>query len=215
MAIIDTTAPAAPSGLTASVDSSSQITLSWNPITDSGGSGLAGYQVHRGAVIVGTTTGTTYTDSGLAPGSLHCYRIVAYDNAGNTSASTLVCATTTGDTTAPAAPSGLTASVNSSSQITLSWNPITDSGGSGLAGYQVHRGAVIVGTTTGTTYTDSGLAVGSLHCYRIVAYDNAGNTSASTLVCATTLGAPPPPVGTVFNEWYGPFASWTRSEERR
>jgi hypothetical protein len=211
MAIIDTTAPTTPSGLTALVNSSSQITLSWNPTTDVGGSGLAGYEVHRGAVILGTTTGTTYTDSGLTAGSLHCYRIMAYDNAGNTSASTLVCATTTGDTTVPAAPSGLTALVNSSSQITLSWNPTTDFGGSGLAGYEVHRGAVILGTTTGTTYTDSGLTAGSLHCYRIMAYDNAGNTSASTLVCTTTLGSAAPLVVTnqVFNEWYGPFVSWT------
>ena len=116
------------------------------------------------------------------------------------------------DTTAPAAPSGLTASVDSSTQITLSWDPTSDSGGSGLAGYLVYRGKVFLGTTTATSYTHSGLIAGTLYCYRIMAYDNAGNTSASTSVCATTLGSAAPLVVTtnqVFNEWYGPFASWT------
>jgi hypothetical protein len=114
------------------------------------------------------------------------------------------------DTVAPAVSSGVTAMVGSSSQITVSWNPTTDSGGSGLAGYRIYRGGLLLGTTTGTSYTDSGLTAGSQYCYTIVGYDNTGNnSSASAQTCATTLGPLAPPVATVFNEWYGPFASWT------
>jgi hypothetical protein len=116
------------------------------------------------------------------------------------------------DTTAPTAPSGVTVLVDSSS-ITLSWNPSTDAGGSGLAGYLVYRGGLFLGRTTGSSYTDSGLIAGTQYCYTIVAYDNVGNiSSASAQVCATTLAASlfqTLPVATLFNEWYGPFASWT------
>jgi hypothetical protein len=111
------------------------------------------------------------------------------------------------DTIAPAVSSAVTVLVASPSQITLSWNPATDSGGSGLAGYRVYRGGLNVGTTTTTSYTDTGLTAGTQYCYTIVGYDNVGNnSSASAETCVTTLGTPAPQV---FNEWYGPFASWT------
>jgi hypothetical protein len=111
------------------------------------------------------------------------------------------------DTVVPTASSAVTVLVDSSSQITLSWNPSTDSGGSGLAGYRVYRGGVNVGTTTRNSYTDSGLTAGTQYCYTIVAYDNAGNdSSTSAETCATTPGTP---ALQVFNEWYGPFNSWT------
>jgi chitodextrinase len=189
MAVTDTTAPAAPIGVAVSVDSSTQLTLSWNPTTDSGGSGLAGYQIYRGRVLLGPTTGTSYTVSGLTAGNEYCFKIVAYDTAGNNSpASAQVCATPGGDTTVPVTPSEISLSVNSSSQITLSWNPTTDSGGSGLAGYQVYRGKVFLGTTSGTSYTASGLIAGAEYCFKIVAYDNVGNNSpASVQLCATTF----------------------------
>ncbi len=114
------------------------------------------------------------------------------------------------DTVAPAVSSAVTVLVDSSSQITLSWNPATDSGGSGIAGYRVYRGGLNVGTTTTTSYTDTGLTAGTQYCYTIVGYDNAGNnSSASAMTCATTPGTSAPPIATAFNEWYGPFASWT------
>src|ERR1035438_10450553 len=179
MAITDTTAPLTPSITTISVDSSSRVTVNWNPTTDVGGSGVAGYLVYRGGVLVGPTMGTTYTNGGLAPGTQYCYTIVAYDNAGNDSpASAPMCVVTSStDTTAPVTPSITTISVDSSSRVTVNWNPTTDVGGSGVAGYLVYRGGVLVGPTMGTTYTNGGLAPGTQYCYTIVAYDNAGNDS--------------------------------------
>jgi len=111
------------------------------------------------------------------------------------------------DVIAPAVSSAVTVLVASPSQITLSWNPATDSGGSGMAGYRIYRGGLNVGTTTTTSYTDTGLTAGTQYCYTIVGYDNDGNNSpASAETCVATLGTPAPQV---FNEWYGPFASWT------
>jgi chitodextrinase len=187
--ITDTTAPSVPSGVIVSINSSSQITISWNGSTDSGGSGLAGYHVYRNGTLAGTVTGTSYTDTGLSPSTQYCYTVVAYDNAGNiSSGSAQACATTAAsDTTDPAVSSAVIVSINSSSQITISWNGSTDSGGSGLAGYHVYRNGTLAGTVTGTSYTDTGLSPSTQYCYTIAAYDNNGNTApVSAEACATT-----------------------------
>jgi calcineurin-like phosphoesterase family protein/fibronectin type III domain protein len=92
-----------------------------------------------------------------------------------------------GDTTPPSVPAGLTAKPISSSEIDLSWSPSTDSGGSGLKGYNVYDGGTLIASPTGTSYASTGLAAGSTHTYTVSAVDNAGNESAgSTPATAVT-----------------------------
>lgn len=80
---IDTTPPNAPTNLRASVKGS-KVALSWTAATDLGGSGIARYEVRRGAAVAGTATSTTYSD---APGNgTFTYTVVAVDGAGNASA---------------------------------------------------------------------------------------------------------------------------------
>ena len=129
----DTTAPSVPSGLTATASSCSQVNLSWTASTDTGGSGLAGYKVFRGGVQIATTTSPSYSNTGLSASTPYLFTVAAYDNAGNTSTqSTAASATTPAcpDTTAPAVPSGLTATASSCTQVNLSWTASTDTGGS-------------------------------------------------------------------------------------
>ncbi|ROP35841.1 glycoside hydrolase family 9 protein [Saccharothrix texasensis] len=84
----DTTAPGTPAGLTASASGGS-VSLSWGASTDD--VGVTGYDVLRATGSSGTFTrvatasGTSYTDSGLAPGAYR-YQVRARDAAGNTSA---------------------------------------------------------------------------------------------------------------------------------
>ena len=64
----------------------------------------------------------------------------------------------TTDTTAPSVPTGLTAGTTTTTSVPLSWTASTDNtGGSGVAGYEVYRGTTLVGTTTSTSYTVTGL----------------------------------------------------------
>ena len=193
---VDTTAPSVPTGLTATAISSASIDLTWTASTDNaGGSGLVGYHVYRDAALIGTATGTTYSDSGLTPVTLYSYSVDAYDNSGNASAQSVAASATTAaaqvDTTAPSVPTGLTATATSSASIDLTWTASTDNaGGSGLVGYHVYRDAALIGTATGTTYSDSGLTPVTLYSYSVDAYDNSGNASAqSVAVVATTLAA--------------------------
>lgn len=92
--------------------------------------------------------------------------------------------------TTPAQPAGS----SPSSAPSLTWSPVTDGGGSGLAGYRVLRDGVQIGTTALPSYVDSGASDGS-HLYRVVAYDGAGNTSLQspgrTIVADATPPTPP------------------------
>ncbi|WP_166028674.1 alpha/beta hydrolase family esterase [Streptomyces chilikensis] len=82
----------APTGLTAGQVTESGLTLSWNAVA-----GAASYEIHRGGSRVGTVTGTSYTDSGLSPGTAYTYTVAAVDSAGTAGArSAAVTATTTG-----------------------------------------------------------------------------------------------------------------------
>jgi hypothetical protein len=82
----DTEPPSMPTGLSGGLVDYTQVYLSWNASTDTGGSGLAGYKIYRNGVHIGSTTLTNYTDSGLNPYIPNRYDVTAYDNAGNESA---------------------------------------------------------------------------------------------------------------------------------
>jgi len=92
-----------------------------------------------------------------------------------------------GDTTPPSTPSGLTVTGTTSSSASLSWSPSTDN--VGVTGYNVYRGGTLAGSTTGTSFTDTGLNANSTYSYTVKAFDAAGNLSAaSSAVSATTSG---------------------------
>jgi len=85
----------------------------------------------------------------------------------------------------------LMATENSSSEVTLRWNSSTDTGGPGLAGYQVYRNGTLVETTTQTEFVDTSVVPSTSYCYTIVAYDVGGNdASPSAEACITTPPAP-------------------------
>lgn len=210
----DTTPPTVPSSFTATASSSSQITLTWNASTDSGGSGLAGYKLEACAgsscsnyAQIAVLTTTSFPHTGLPPNATYRYRIRAYDNAGNHSAySSVKSATTAPDTTAPTTPGNFTATAASTSKINLKWDASADSGGSGLAGYKIERctgssctNFAQIATTTSTSYGSTGLADATTYRYRVRAYDGAGNNSSySTIRSATTAdGTAPSAPGTV------------------
>lgn len=193
----DTTAPSAPSNLSATAADSTTVNLSWSASTDSGtnATGVAGYNILRNGAVVAQTTETSYTDSGLAADTAYSYVVQAYDKAGNVSNNSNEATVTTPqapDTTLPSTPSNLNANVVSSTQINLSWNASTDSGGSGLAGYNVYRDGNKLNSSLVTmiSYGDSTLSPESTYSYTVEAVDGAGNKSELSLpVSATTLSS--------------------------
>ncbi|MEV4143426.1 glycoside hydrolase family 9 protein [Amycolatopsis sp. NPDC049691] len=95
----DTTAPSAPTGVTA-VAGSTSVGLTWTAATDD--VGVAGYDVLNAAgATIGSTTSTGYQVTGLTPGTAYTFSVRARDAAGNQSPLSPVSVTTTttgGDT---------------------------------------------------------------------------------------------------------------------
>ena len=117
------------------------------------------------------------------------------------------------DTQAPTVPANIVATVTSSSQINITWNPSTDN--VAVTGYKVYRGGVEVHTAPSTTYEDAGLSANTPYSYTVLAYDAIGNQSdKSSPVSATTQSAQTgiEPIGVVspanITEWYvSPFGT--------
>ncbi|MGB9619833.1 MAG: N-acetylmuramoyl-L-alanine amidase, partial [Armatimonadota bacterium] len=81
---IDTQPPTAPTNLTATAVSPSQINLSWTASSDN--VGVVDYRVYRGGVEIGSTSATSFQDNGLSPNTTYSYFVKARDAANNLSA---------------------------------------------------------------------------------------------------------------------------------
>ncbi|MCD8336167.1 MAG: hypothetical protein LUD18_02645, partial [Lachnospiraceae bacterium] len=251
---------------------SSGICVTWGTV-----SGASGYKVYRKTgsgsySLVKTTTGTSFTDSGLTGGNSYTYQVYAYSGSWTSNGSTektavyvptpalksvsnvnggvqVTWGTVTGatlyrvyykrssdssywyqtftaesgstqnatlsvssgytydiyvkayiDSTGGAASSTLSivylaaptiSSLSSaSSGICVTWGTV-----SGASGYKVYRKTgsgsySLVKTTTGTSFTDSGLTGGNSYTYQVYAYSGSGTSSGSTEKTAVYVPAP-------------------------
>lgn len=189
----DTTPPTAPTGLTATFNSTTNtIDLSWTAATDN--VGVTAYQIFRDGGLIPTTTpvnGTSFSDAGQA--GTHSYAVSAIDAAGNESALSNIASATvvtgSGDVTPPTAPTALTATANLATKtIELSWTASTDD--VDVTGYRVFRDNATIPITTvnGTTFNDTGLL--GTHVYTVAAIDAAGNQSAMSNSATATITIP-------------------------
>jgi len=182
----DTEPPSTPQNLKAATISSSKIKLTWDKSTDN--NFVKGYNISRDNAKIGSSSSNAFWDSHLEAGRTYCFRVTAFDNSNNESgASNEVCAATmaAGDTTPPSTPLNPRATTLSSNAIQLTWDTSTDD--TNVAGYLIYRDSVPVAGSTDVNQYDLGLNRATKYCYRISAFDNAGNESIkSTETCATT-----------------------------
>ncbi len=187
-----------------------QITVTW---TGSSEESLLGYNVYRStrsdqdyvrqAGVEGTahTTGqTTYIDSGLTGRAIFFYRVSAVTNAGESGLSAFAGATVDSDTRAPAAPTFVDGepATGDPEQLSVTWKqPTTDLNGAtltGLSSYLIYRSATstgpfdLVGRSTTTAFTDTGLVAVTTYYYQIEASDQDGNQSNRSITVALTTG---------------------------
>ena len=183
--------PSVPSGVQAATVTPDSVQLNWTASQDD--LLMFGYRVYRDGSRVGSTPLTTYTDTGLSPGSTYGYRVSAYDWIGNESAKSTTLFVATADAAAPTAPVNLQGTAVSTTRIDLAWTASTDN--VGVAGYRIYRDAAVIGTVAGTSFSDTALAEYTTYVYRVAAYDAGGNESAlSSSLTATTVDGTPPSV---------------------
>ena len=187
----DNTAPSTPDGLSATLVSSSQVSLTWNASTDN--VDVTGYRVYRnGAPLATVGDVTAYQDGGLSSSTTYSYSVQALDAAGNASPQSSAVIVTTpavNDTVPPSTPAGLVATAVSNSRISLSWSPSTDN--VAVSGYSVFRnGALLASVGNVSTYQDNAVTAATTYTYTVQAFDAAGNVSAqSAQASATTAPA--------------------------
>ena len=196
------TVPGAPTGLTATADGTTAIDLSWTEPADNGGASISGYKIEDSpngssgwTELVANHTSTSYSHTGLSPGTTRHYRVSAINSVGTGSASNVANATTGTANTVPGAPTGLTATADGTTAIDLSWTEPADNGGSAITGYRIEvspngtsswtNRVANTGSTT-TSYSHTGLSAGSTRHYRVSAINSAGTGAASNVDDATT-----------------------------
>ncbi len=200
--------PAAPTGLTATANSTTEIILSWNDVSNN----EQEFRIERStspaftsvAVRVASANSNLFYDWGLSPNTTYYYRVAASNGSGTSSSSASASALTLGGgNVAPAAPSNLIAQAASTREIQLTWtdnSPLETE-------FQIERSltpaftSVVVLTAAGdtSTYYDWGLTPATTYYYRIRAANAAGASSYSATATVATNGggtvAPAAPSG--------------------
>ena len=175
--------PSAPTGLAATASSISQINLSWTA-----SSGAIGYRIKRATVSGGPYTAlstevnaTSWSDTGLSDSTTYYYVVSAINGSGESADSAQASATTL--TAPPPAPTGVT-EILGTHQVALSWAAT-----GGATSYIVKRATTSGGpyTTlatglTGTTYTDTTIAIGVAYYYVVEAVNSNGASTDSAEV---------------------------------
>ncbi len=216
--LAQSSAPAAPTGLTAPSSTHDSVTLSWDDPDDSS---ITGYQVLRRDTVnqapgtfttVESNTGsavTAYTDSTVAAETRYVYRVKAINASGTSDQSNYVNVETPAapSPSVPAQPTGLTASSVSHDNVTLTWD---DPGDDSITGYLVLRRsrdgeeygdgqgdtqfvAVVEDTgTSATTYNDTSVTAHRRYVYRVKAINSKGMGERSTYLNVETPEEPTP-----------------------
>ncbi|WP_203910437.1 fibronectin type III domain-containing protein [Rhizocola hellebori] len=172
--------PSAPGTPSVSGITNTSLTLGW-----AASSGATGYRVYEGTTQRAQVTATMATISGLAACSGHTYTVRAFNSVGESAPSAAATVTTTGCTTTPPTPGGLSVTGTTSTSISLAWNA-----SSGATGYRVYEGTTQRAQVTATSATIGSLATCSSHTYTVRAFNANGESASSAPASATTSGCP-------------------------
>lgn len=189
------TAPAAPSGLSATANGSTAVTMSW---TDNSNN-ETGFEIER-SVSGGTFSAlasaavdvTTYDDATVQPATDYEYRVRACNSVGCSAWSAVASVTTPGQV--PAAPSALSATATGPNAVSLAWtdNSSTESG------FEIERApgggafAPLASVATDvTTYDDPTVQGSSPYEYRVRACNSLGCSAWSNVASVSTPGQIP------------------------
>src|SRR3989449_458431 len=203
---VPATIPSAPTNLSATAVSPSQINLIWTAPTNNGGSAITGYKIERSTdggttwgTIVASTVNSWYSNSFLSANTTYTYRVSAI-NAIGTSLPSSTASATTSPATVPDPPRYLSATTVSPSQINLSWWTPVNTGGSAITGYKIER-STDGGTTWNTIVANTGsvlyinhysnnlLLPSTTYTYRVSAINAIGTSAPSSSASATTSPA--------------------------
>ncbi len=182
LAIADNIAPTTPEKIEAT-PSETSISLSWTASTDN--IGVEGYIVYLDGDLIETVSETSFTVTGLLPGTDYLLAVEAFDAAGNKSGKVEIDIPTSPviDNEAPTAPTNLVA-VTSDTSIAFSWSASTDN--VGILGYAVYLDGVLISTVNQTNLNVTGLSSDTEYTLAVVAFDASSNESEKSEITVST-----------------------------
>ena len=191
--------PAAPT-VSATAGSTTSLDVTWTAPTNTGPA-IASYDLQYRAGTSGNftngpqnVTGTSAAIGSLAADTSYEVQVRATNAEGDGDWSVAGTGRTTA-TSAPGAPTGLTATASGTTAINLSWSAPASTGGSAITGYKIEvspngtsgwTDQVANTNSTATTYAHTGLAAGDTRHYRVSAINANGTGTASNVDSATT-----------------------------
>ncbi len=189
-------APNPPTSLTASSVSSTQINLSW---TDNSAD-ETGFEVYRSLdncnwskIVTTSASASSLSDTLLTPNTTYYYKLRAINSVGGSEYTNVANAITPG---IPAAPTNLSATTISTTQINLAW---TDAS-SNETSFEIYKSTdgtnfskITTTAANTTTYNVTSLTSGVLYYFKVKAVNTYGG-SESNIASAKTLGVPLPPL---------------------
>ena len=184
--------PSAPRNLCARAGND-RVTLTWSPPESDGGSPVTGYAVYRSTVPAGEVfvadagLASSYYDLGLTNGQTYYYAVTAKNKAGESGWSNEVSARPARPPSEPLNPAALAGD----GQVTLSWSPPADDGGSPITGYVVYRAsaggakAPIARLGNALAYIDTDVSNGVTYSYSVKATNSMGEGPSSGVASAS------------------------------
>ena len=164
---------------TATPVDSSRIKLDWAAPNDNGYA-ITSYKIYQGGNLVGTTSGLTYTDTGLQNNTTYSYTVTAVNIGGEGTQS----AAQTATTATPLSPPTNVYTEEHVTSVTVTWDKVI-----GAVSYTVERDGVVLGTTTDFWYVDSTAAASTSYSYKVYANSSAINGINGTTNTVTTASA--------------------------
>jgi titin len=182
-----------------------QVTVSWSPPADLGGSVILGYRLYRSDSFDGTysliasPSIDTHIDTGLVNGQVHWYKVSAVNVIGEGPMSAAASGTALAS---PSAPTRLAATPGNG-QVVLSWQAPLDNGGSNVSGYRVYRALVsggvytLIAATASLGHVDTELLNGQVYWYKVSAVNSVQEGIRCSAASATPCTLPGAPTGLV------------------
>jgi hypothetical protein len=194
-----------------------QVTLSWTPPADNGGSPITDYKIVSFPVggssstyfvstagnpnfnrtdITGLTNGTTYTFDVYAGNKTGPAGATAYGNPGRSNPVT--------PATVPGVPTAVSATPRNLSAI-IRWTAPASNGGDAITGFRITVSPFIAGSpftanARDASYTVTGLTNGTSYTFTVAAFNSVGNgpdSAAATAIPTTTVADAPQPASAI------------------
>ena len=210
---VPATTPGAPTSVTGTVASSTQINLSWTAPTSNGGATITDYRVQfseSGTAIWDTFTATASNATsrnitGLGVGKTYIFRVAAKNSVGygpNSADSTAY--TTNASATVPETPTAVSAGSATTTSLVVSWTAPSVDGGASITDYWLQYSSnngstweTFTATASSTTSrTVTGLSANTSYVFRVAAKNSVGYGPFSTpsTAASTSANAAPAPV---------------------